>query len=76
MSTLRLPGINATAYSGLTLSGALEPALKGRGLAPSNGSTEKRPQDTGMFSRRIGNLGEYAMISMLTLDDVVRRYLN
>jgi len=37
-STLRLPGINAGACSGLTLSGAFTPRLERRGLAPSNGS--------------------------------------
>jgi len=37
-STLRLPGINAGACSGLTLSGAFRPRLATRSLAPSNGS--------------------------------------
>ena len=38
-STLRLPGINTGACSGLTLSGASSPRLQRGGLAPSNGST-------------------------------------
>jgi len=41
MSTLRLPGLKAGAYSGLTLSGASLPRLQSRGLAPPNGSNFK-----------------------------------
>lgn len=37
-STLRLFGMTAGAYSGLTLSGAFYTALKGRSLSPPNGS--------------------------------------
>ena len=42
-STLRLAGLKAWAYSGLTLSGASLLCLKRRGLAPSNGSKDPNP---------------------------------
>jgi len=73
-STLRLPGMNAGACSGLTLSRASRPRLERRGLASANGSTWKSDKFKALdfevkdLRIRFGPAGDVAWYSAL-LDD-------